>query len=274
MDNPEGRIVVKRLFAASFILAGLIFALGFTAQPVGAVRPPTNTPRPDPVSVDVCHATASDGNPFVLITVSVHSVDDANGLNGHGGHEGDSWLSFVFDGVTYPGQGEFPGGCGDEGEDPTATPTYVPTYTPTATLVPDDTPTNTPEPTATYLPAATREPEPECESEGVYRMVTLIDLQAPDWYWGVGTRNGTCWIVMHEDGTLPSVERQKDVCSVCSHPDFEYVADLVLYDGYVSIDCKGNLYYEDPTWKPEWYRTDWRSICREASCLSSKTNGR
>jgi len=59
------------------------------------------------VSITVCHATGNGG--YVPVPVSIHSVDDANGLNGHGNHSGDSWPSFTFDGVTYPGQGS--GSC-------------------------------------------------------------------------------------------------------------------------------------------------------------------
>jgi hypothetical protein len=59
------------------------------------------------VSITVCHATGNGG--YVPVTVSIHSVDDANGLNGHGNHGGDSWLAFTFNGVNYPGQGS--GSC-------------------------------------------------------------------------------------------------------------------------------------------------------------------
>ena len=58
------------------------------------------------VKVDVCHATGSQHNPYVLINVNVNSVGVANDLNGHAGHAGDIWAPFVFDGVTYPGQGD------------------------------------------------------------------------------------------------------------------------------------------------------------------------
>jgi len=84
-------------------------------------------PEPEAAKVDVCHY--APGNPHI-INVSVHSVDDANGLNGHGDHELDSWESFVFDGVTYDGQGDFPGLCGDQPE-PTATVEVTPTREPT-----------------------------------------------------------------------------------------------------------------------------------------------
>ena len=58
------------------------------------------------VKVDVCHATGSQSNPYVSINVNVNSVGVANDLNGHAGHEGDIWAPFVFDGVTYSGQGD------------------------------------------------------------------------------------------------------------------------------------------------------------------------
>lgn len=68
------------------------------------------------VKVDVCHATGSETNPYVSITVNVNSVGVANDLNGHAGHAGDVYASFVYGGVTYPGQGDaafVANGCSD-----------------------------------------------------------------------------------------------------------------------------------------------------------------
>jgi hypothetical protein len=59
------------------------------------------------VDVDVCHKAGPRN--FTLITVSVHSVDDANGLNGHGKHEGDGWGRFFYDGRGYGAQGNMSG---------------------------------------------------------------------------------------------------------------------------------------------------------------------
>lgn len=118
------------------------------------------------VNVNVCHATGSNTNPYNLITVAVHSVDDANGLNGHGTHEGDAWMSFEFEGVIYPGQNEdlFIGVIDSECNlivEPTATNTLPPptdTSTPTNTLPP---PTNTSTPTSTPVdPTSTLPPPP------------------------------------------------------------------------------------------------------------------
>jgi len=65
------------------------------------------------VNVSVCHY--NPGNGGVIVVVAVQSVDDANGLNGHGTHGNDSWASFEFGGVTYPGQGDV-GNCQSEEE--------------------------------------------------------------------------------------------------------------------------------------------------------------
>ncbi len=86
--------------------------------------------QPEIVTVPMCHATGSESNPYTNPTVSVHSVDDANGLNGHGVHSGDIWASFVYGGVTYPGQGNqsiLANGC--EVDNSTPEPTQEPTET-------------------------------------------------------------------------------------------------------------------------------------------------
>jgi len=107
-----------------------------------------------------------------------------------------------------------------------------------------------------------------CEMVPIYRMVALVDYDAPDWYWGKEERNGSCWIIMHEDGTFPNPDRQANVCSVCSHPDFVYQADKIVADGYVYFDCNGTVIYEDQEWDPKWYRQDYNCINHKASCLT------
>ena len=105
------------------------------------------------VNVPICHSTGSEQNPYNLTVVSVHSVDDARGLNGHGNHIDDAWKPFEFDGVIYPGQNEYLFGtvinddCSLITGTPTPTletPTETPTITPTECCCP--TPTPTPEP--------------------------------------------------------------------------------------------------------------------------------
>lgn len=97
--------VIGLALLAVLMAVGTVFAgsVAFTQQDGG-------------VNVEVCHEDGQSGN-FSLVTVSVHSVDDANGLNGHGDHEGDSWEPFIFDGVDYAGQGDMDN-CDDDGPPP------------------------------------------------------------------------------------------------------------------------------------------------------------
>lgn len=103
------------------------------------------------VNVVVCHHTGSQDNPYTYNNVSVHSVDDARGLNGHGLHIEDAWKSFVFDGVTYPGQNEYLFGTViDDNCNLITTGTPTPTDTPTATPTECCCPTPTPRPVGDY----------------------------------------------------------------------------------------------------------------------------
>lgn len=116
------------------------------------------------LDVTICHHTGSATNPYTLNTVSVHSVDDANGLNGHGMHPEDAWLPFVFDGVKYDGQNDDLFGKLIDNNcnlivPPTSTPLPTNTPLPTPTNIPTSTPTGTstnePFPTPTEVPSAT-----------------------------------------------------------------------------------------------------------------------
>lgn len=103
---------MKILLAVLVALAALAASWAGEARAVAAPH----------VKIDVCHATGSETNPYVSINVNVNSVGVANDLNGHAGHEGDAWASFVFDGVTYPGQGDpafVANGCSDSETPPT-----------------------------------------------------------------------------------------------------------------------------------------------------------
>jgi len=84
---------MKRLLTYFALAAILLIPAAASAQ------------EPETVKVLVCHQDGQSGN-YSAVDVSVHSVDDANGLNGHGDHEGDAWKGFTFDGVEYPGQNE------------------------------------------------------------------------------------------------------------------------------------------------------------------------
>jgi len=93
------------LFVASGMLMVVVTMLSLATQTVFAQQ--------ETVNVAVCHY--NPGNGGVIVVVAVQSVDDANGLNGHGTHANDSWASFEYGGVTYPGQGDA-GNCQVEEE--------------------------------------------------------------------------------------------------------------------------------------------------------------
>jgi hypothetical protein len=84
---------MKKFLIAAFAALALAFA-AFGPAAAAATK------------VDVCHATGSATNPYVLITVNINSVGAANDLKGHAGHANDSWEGFWYDGVFYPGQGD------------------------------------------------------------------------------------------------------------------------------------------------------------------------
>lgn len=79
------------------------------------VETPTETPTepPEHLKIDVCHVTGSASNPYVLINVNIHSVEDAQHVGGHGDHytapwvfgDDDAWESYTYGGVDYPGVG-------------------------------------------------------------------------------------------------------------------------------------------------------------------------
>lgn len=63
------------------------------------------------VDVTLCHRTGSDSNPYVTNTVSVNSVEDWLGKNGHGNHAEDIWAGFHIpdplpDGTDIAAQGD------------------------------------------------------------------------------------------------------------------------------------------------------------------------
>ena len=118
--------MTKGKIALAVILA---LALGISASTVALAD------KPESLKISVCHKDGRSGN-YSLVNVNINSTDDADGLNGHGDHGDDSWASFSYGGTNYPGQGDFPGRCGEV--EPTAPPlpppptdVYEPTATPT-----------------------------------------------------------------------------------------------------------------------------------------------
>ena len=163
--------------------------------------------QPEILKIDVCHATGSENNPYVLVNVSIHSVEDANGLNGHGDHEDDAWEPFTYDGVDYPGQGDMSWCDGAPTEVPTdePTPTSTEESTATPTEEPTDEPTPTsPGPTPTDIGPTPTDTPPSDDPDS--------DVQLPSAGFISQTEimNGEPWIVMlNEDTTVWAAHNQE-----------------------------------------------------------------
>ena len=81
------------IFALLFLMVGMVGTLGVSA-------------KKETLKIDVCHATSSATNPYVLVNVSINSVETAQNVGGHGSHAEDAWEPYTYDGVDYPGQGD------------------------------------------------------------------------------------------------------------------------------------------------------------------------
>lgn len=119
--------------------------------------------------VRICHATASQSNPYVNIEVDASSIENPNDkkyLNGHGDHEKDIIPPFSFNESSFPGKNWDEAGQAIWNNDckvilplPTPTPTEpLPTPTevpdPIEPPMPDPTePVETPIPVPTEVPA-------------------------------------------------------------------------------------------------------------------------
>jgi hypothetical protein len=121
-------------------------------------------------TIKICHATGSDGNPYV-----VNNPSKDGKVSGHADHTGPIWFDgidvewgdiippFTFDGGSFPGLNWTTAGQAIYNNDcnipkATATPTQAPTATPTQapTATPTQAPTATP--TGSVLPTQTTNP--------------------------------------------------------------------------------------------------------------------
>jgi hypothetical protein len=136
--------VLRRLLTCLAIV-GLMVVLSFNHAL--AKKDADSSPTPDTsVKVLVCHKDGQSGN-YSKVDVSVHSVNDANGLNGHGNHDGDIWSPYTFEAQDYAGLGDYSNTNFDSCTTNVAEPTSSPSATPTPSPTPVD--TSTPTPSAT-----------------------------------------------------------------------------------------------------------------------------
>jgi len=143
-----------RYFAFTLSAVGLA-VLGLATAGLGLAG---ETASPPSHKVTICHATHSATNPYVAITVDVSSAGEAQSLHGHREHSDDVIPTFVYDGVTYPGQGDqsiLANGCeGSQTTSTESTTTETESTTTETTTAPSESTTvstesTTPEPTTT-----------------------------------------------------------------------------------------------------------------------------
>ena len=99
-------------------------------------------PPPETHKVDICHATASETNPYTENSVSWSSVDNVYEIdwNGHGNHEGDIIPPFAdFPGQNWDatGQAIYNNGCNPPPPPPVVVTPEVPTITDVCGIVND-----------------------------------------------------------------------------------------------------------------------------------------
>jgi hypothetical protein len=119
-----------RYFAFTLPSVGLA-VLGLATAGLGFAG---ETAAPPSHKVTICHATHSATNPYVAITVDVSSAGEAQILHGHREHSDDVIPTFVYDGVTYSGQGDqsiLANGCNVSQTTSTESATTETTTTPT-----------------------------------------------------------------------------------------------------------------------------------------------
>lgn len=74
------RVIGTATAVAGLVLAG---AMAAAASPPGTVKPGGSAPGAETHKVTICHATNSNTNPYVEITVDVASILNKNGHSGH-----------------------------------------------------------------------------------------------------------------------------------------------------------------------------------------------
>lgn len=171
MKAVSQKETAKRIDTHRAIGMVLIFALLWLILPTvtGAVKPVVET-------IDICHRTASNQNPYV-----VNSPNKSADVGGHDGHDGPIWFS----GIAVPwgdiippfyynnGQDYYPGKnwtavgeaiykneCVIPTTTPTPTPTPTPTITPTPTVSPTPSVSPTPTPSVSPTPTPSGNPTP------------------------------------------------------------------------------------------------------------------
>jgi hypothetical protein len=160
---------MKKIWFGGLLVLGLFTAGAFAASTLANQPPKPPGPGASHEKVTICHATHSDKNPFVEITVNINSIEDAQHLGGHLEHPGDVIPPYTFTdehgSFSFPGQGNqelLENGCElTEGPPPTnPPPTNPPPTEPPPTNPPPTNPPPTNPPSTETTPSTTTSPTP------------------------------------------------------------------------------------------------------------------
>ena len=167
--------VIVSLGFTSFFLLRLITTLVFAGQPE---------------TVTICHATASNSNPYVVQNPAKNGDVSGHDLHDGGVYPTDPWGDiippFTFDGGSYPGQnwtteGQafYNNGCNIPSSSPSPSPSTSPSPSPSPSpsVSPSPSPSTSPEPSPSSSPEST--PTPEVLSD-VCENIDGIQTSVPD----------------------------------------------------------------------------------------------
>ena len=105
----------------------LVTVLAVAAGTLGAGASAASATNTEPHKVTICHATASQSNPYVTISVDVASIIGDSGHGHSGVNAGDIIPPFTIDGYAYAGhnwdtgQAIWANGCSATSTDPGGT---------------------------------------------------------------------------------------------------------------------------------------------------------
>jgi hypothetical protein len=165
---------IGKLAAVAFTFGVIFFLLGGGLITASATQPPDH-------KVTLCHATDSETNPYVVITVDIKSAGEAMNAKGHASHTGpifqpgdkakgidwgDIIPPYTFFGFSFPGLNATPEGLdilANGCKVVTASPSPTPSHSPSPPVSPTPTPCEecaSPTPTPSTSPSASPSASP------------------------------------------------------------------------------------------------------------------
>lgn len=158
------------LYAACGIMMAVGFVLSSHASFASHEVPTYEQCEAQGGRITICHATSSEENPYVEITVACEAMY-GNGNAGHFDENGTTQAGHEDDFVPHDGQT-----CANPtGATPTPSPSASPTPEPSATPEPSTSPSPTPQSSSTPLPSSTPAPVPAAAPANAGRQTSLAN---------------------------------------------------------------------------------------------------